>query len=256
MKILAIGDIVGTAATDFVSSRLWGLRSTLGVDFVIANGENAWDIKGIRREQAQALLDGGVDVITTGNHVWGQRDIYSFLDDDSRIIRPANFPGRTPGSGYTVVEADGYRILCMNAQGTALMEPLDSPFEAVDKILEREAGNYDLSILDFHAEATSEKIAMGYYLDGRVNIVFGTHTHVQTSDAKVLPGGTGYVTDIGMTGPEDGVLGAAAGPVLEKFLTHMPTRFSVAQGEVHLWGAIFDLDTSSGKVRSVECIRI
>ena len=256
MRILAIGDIVGNAATDFVSSKLWGLRRELGVDFVVANGENACDIKGIRREQAQMLLDGGVDVITTGNHAWGQRDIYSFLDDDSRIIRPANFPGRAPGNGYTVVEANGYRLLCKNAQGTALMDSLDSPFEAVDKILDRESGRYDFSILDFHAEATSEKIAMGYYLDGRVNIVFGTHTHVQTADGKVLPKGTGYITDIGMTGPEDGILGAAAGPVIEKFLTRMPTRFSVAQGEVHLWGTVFELDTKSGRVTSVEGIRI
>ncbi len=256
MRIFAIGDIVGTRATDFVKSRLWELRSSLGAELVVANGENAYEIRGIRREQAQELLECGVDVITTGNHVWGQRDIYSFLDDEPRIIRPANFPGRTPGNGYTVVDAKGYRILCMNAQGTALMEPLDSPFEAVDKILAREAGNYDFSLLDFHAEATSEKIAMGYYLDGRVNMVFGTHTHVQTSDAKVLTGGTGYITDIGMTGPDNGILGAAREPVMEKFLTHMPTKFSVADGEIRLQGALFELDTQSGRVTSVKAIQI
>ncbi len=256
MKIFAIGDIVGARAVEFLRERLWGLRNSLGADFVVANGENAFDIRGIRREQAIELLDSGVDVITTGNHVWGQRDIYSFLDDDTRIIRPANFPGRNPGNGYTISHCGGYRILCVNAQGTALMEPLDSPFEAVDKILAREEGNYDFSLLDFHAEATSEKIAMGYYLDGRVNIVFGTHTHVQTTDGKVLEGGTGYITDIGMTGPENGILGASREAVMEKFLTHMPSKFSVADGEVHLHGALFDLDTSSGRVTSVQAIRI
>ena len=252
MRILAIGDIVGLSALEYLKDRLWTLRREYRIDFVLANGENVCEIHGIGAEEAKALLSYGVDLITLGNHVWNRRDIGAFLDNSSEIIRPCNYPAGNPGNGYTILNVNGWRVLCINASGCVYMEPLNSPFEAVDRILEREKGNYDLSLLDFHAEATSEKLAMGYYLDGRVDIVFGTHTHVPTADEKVLPQGTGYITDLGMTGPADGILGTEKECVIRKFLTKMPQKFQMAEGEIVGNGAIFEYDTSTKKVISVQ----
>lgn len=252
MRILAIGDIVGLSALEYLKDRLWTLRREYRIDFVLANGENVCDIHGIGAEEAKVLLSYGVDLITLGNHVWNRRDIGAFLDSSSEIIRPCNYPAGNPGNGYTILNANGWRLLCINASGCVYMEPLNSPFEAVDRILEREKGNYDLSLLDFHAEATSEKLAMGYYLDGRVDIVFGTHTHVPTADERILPKGTGYITDLGMTGPADGILGTEKECVIRKFLTKMPQRFQMAEGEIVGNGAIFAYDTNTKKVISVE----
>ena len=251
MRILAIGDIVGLSALSYVTDRLWALRREYKIDFTVANGENVCEIHGIGTEEAKALLSAGVDVITLGNHVWNRKDIVSFLDSSSEIVRPCNYPAANPGNGYTILNVNGWRVLCMNASGCVYMDPLNSPFEAVDRILEREKGSYDLSLLDFHAEATSEKLAMGYYLDGRVDIVFGTHTHVQTADEKILPKGTGYITDLGMCGPQNGILGTDADAVIHRFRTMMPTRFSVADGPVSAQGVIFDVDEGAGKVRKV-----
>ncbi|MBE6538292.1 MAG: TIGR00282 family metallophosphoesterase [Ruminococcaceae bacterium] len=256
LKILAVGDIVGLAAVEYLKNNMWKIRRMLGADAVIANGENACDVRGIGANEATALLDGGVDLITTGNHVWGRRDIYSVLDDDSRIIRPANYPAATPGCGHSIINVCGYRLLCINAQGTVYLDPLDNPFTAVEKILTAEEGRYDISLLDFHAEATSEKIAMAMNFDGRINIVFGTHTHVQTADERVMAHGTGYITDLGMTGPDNGILGSAPEPIIERFKTHMPQRFSVAEGETVLCGAVFELDTDSKRCLSVKRVRL
>ncbi len=243
MKILCIGDVVGRRAIDYLSRTLRKMRDTLGVDLVIANGENASEIHGISAADADALLATGVDLITLGNHAYSARDIGSFLDDrTAEIIRPANFPAACPGVGYTVCDVNGYRLLCINLMGQAFMEPLDDPFALVDRILDRESGRYDLALLDFHAEATSEKVAMGYHLDGRVQIVFGTHTHVPTADCRILPGGTGYVTDLGMTGPTNGVLGTDTSAILRRMRTHMPTRFTVADGEIEAQAVLFTLD--------------
>ncbi len=256
MKILAVGDIVGLRAAEYLKNNMWKIREKLHADAVIANGENVNDIRGIGAREADELLSGGIDLITTGNHIWGRRDVYTRLDDDGRIIRPANYPPSCPGTGHSVIDVCGYRLLCINAQGTVFLEPLDNPFNAVEKILASEEGRYDLSLLDFHAEATSEKIAMALAFDGRINIVWGTHTHVQTADEKILPGGTGYITDLGMTGPENGILGCEAGPIIEKFKTHMPRRFDVADGETVICGAVFELDTDTKKCVSVKRIRI
>lgn len=256
MKILAIGDAVGTAAAEFLEQNLWKIRKKLGADFVIANCENVCEIHGLSSEHAELLLRGGVDVITSGNHIWSRRDIYQTLDDNERILRPSNYPQQNPGKGHTIVDASGYRMLCINVQGTVFLEPLANPFLTVDKILREEEGRYDFAILDVHAEATSEKIAMGYYFDGRINAIFGTHTHVQTSDEKILPLGTGYITDLGMTGPENGVLGASKEPVIAKFLTQMPQRFSVADGETVMYGAMFELDTAGRRITKVERVRL
>ncbi len=256
IKLLAIGDIVGLEALGYLQRNLWKIRNKLGADAVIANGENINDIRGIGIQEAKTLLECGADLITTGNHVFGKRDLYSFLDTDSRILRPANFPAAAPGVGHSIIDICGYKVLCINVQGTVYMDPLDNPFNTVERILKSEEGRYELSLLDFHAEATSEKIAMGLAFDGRINIIWGTHTHVQTADERILPGGTGYITDLGMTGPDNGILGCEAALIIEKFKTHMPQRFTVASGDTVLCGALFTLDTDTGKCLSCERVRI
>ena len=240
MKILCIGDVVGRRAIEYLSRHLWRMRDALGVDFVVANGENASEIHGISAADADALLSAGVDLITLGNHAFSSRDIGQFLDDHpADIIRPANFPATCPGEGYAIREIGGLRVLFFNLMGQAFMDPLDNPFTTADRVLERERGRYDLAVCDFHAEATSEKIAMGYHLDGRASVVFGTHTHVPTADDRILPLGTGYVTDLGMSGPTNGILGTDVAAVLRKVRDHMPARFSVADGEIQVQGMIF-----------------
>ena len=255
MRILALGYIVGLRAGEYLREKLWKYRKDNKIDFVVANGENVNDIFGLGLDEAKALLDCGVDVITTGNHVWGRRDIYDFLDSTDKVIRPAKYPSGAPGSGYTVVNADGFKILCINVLGTVFMDSLTSPFEAVDAILAREAGNYDVAFLDVHAETTSEKLAVGLHFDGRITAVFGTHTHVQTADERVLPKGSGYITDLGMTGPKEGILGVDREAVLYRFLTKMPKRYTVADGEIEAQGAIFEIDPFAGKTTSVKRVK-
>ncbi len=255
MKILALGDITGTVTIRHLRENLWRHRRALGVDFVVANGENASEIHGITAGDAQALLDCGVDLITTGNHVFRKRDIGELLDISCSIIRPANYPAACPGTGSVIRQVGGWRLLCMNVMGVVYLESLACPFETVEKILERERGNYDISLLDIHAEATSEKLALARYFDGRINIIFGTHTHVQTADEQILPGGTGYITDLGMSGPVGGILGTATEPVVARFTTKMPQRFSVAGGNIEIRGALFELDPDTGRVISVSRVR-
>lgn len=255
MKFLAIGDVVGTKSVEYITDRLWSLRSELGADLVVINGENATDIHGISANDAKRISEAGADLITLGNHTFGRKDICSLLSDESWIIRPANYPPLVPGSGYTVLRVGGWRVLCINVLGTALMDAMACPFATVDRILERERGNYDLALMDIHAEATSEKIALARYFDGRIHVMFGTHTHVQTADEQILPGGSGYITDLGMTGPTDGVIGSNAAAVIEKFRTRMPTRFTAAEGEIRGHGALFEWDESAHRVTSVKRIR-
>ena len=245
MKILALGDVVGVRAIDYLSKNLWGVRKNLGVDFVIANAENASEIHGLCPRDADRLLDAGVDFMTMGNHTFGKREIYSYLDDNpERIIRPCNYPPTAPGYGSYTVNVNGYKMLCINVQGTVFMEPLDSPFDAVDCILGAEEGKYDFAFLDIHAEATSEKIALARYFDGRINMIVGTHTHVQTADNQILPNGTGYITDLGMTGPVSGVLGVDTEATTVRLKDHLPARFTVADGEIKAHGVVFELDDS------------
>lgn len=239
MKILAIGDVVGDRAVSYLEEHLWAVRRETGADFVVANAENAAEIRGLNASQASRLLAAGVDAITLGNHTYGQRDLYPVLESERRIIRPANFPPQAPGMGYTVLPAEGYRVLVMNVCGRVFMEAYADPFATVESILRREAGNYDLSVLDVHAEATSEKLAIARYFDGKIDVVFGTHTHVPTADECLLPRGTAYQSDLGMTGPTDGVLGVSTEAVLEKFRSMMPTRFSTAQGPVRANATLF-----------------
>ena len=252
MRILALGDVVGQVAIEYLADKLWAFRSKEKIDFCVANGENATEIRGISAADAEALLGTGVDLITLGNHAFGMKDIYAYLDaNEHSIIRPANYPTDAPGVGYTVCDVNGWRVLCINASGRVYLDPLASPFDTVDRILEREDGRYDLALLDIHAEATSEKLAIGRYFDGRIQVMFGTHTHVPTADEQVLSGGSGYITDLGMCGPVNGILGTDTEAVVYRFRTMMPTRFSVADGSIRAQGAIFDLDESSKRVRSV-----
>lgn len=254
MKILAIGDIVGTKAVAYLKQTLWKKRTELGVDLVIANGENASDIHGVCSADAEDILSAGVDMITLGNHSFGRRDICNMLNDSNCIIRPANYPPYVPGSGSSVINICGWKVLCINILGTALMDSMACPFTTVDRILDREAGGYDISILDIHAESTSEKIALGRYFDGRINIIFGTHTHVPTADEQILPAGSGYITDIGMSGPENGVIGADAQAVIERMRTKIPTHFKVADGPISAHGALFTLDTKTMRVTDIRRI--
>ena len=251
MKILAVGDVVGGRAVEYLENNLWKVREENKIDFTVVNGENASEIHGIGTADAKALISSGADLITLGNHTYGRRDICEFLSESESIIRPANYPPMAPGGGYTLLNINGWRILGINILGTALMESLACPFATVDRILERENGNYDFAVMDIHAEATSEKIALARYFDGRIAVIFGTHTHVQTADEQILPNGSGYITDLGMTGPDNGVIGTEADAVIEKFRTKMPVRFKAADGKIKACGAIFDLDTDTKKVRSV-----
>lgn len=255
MKILAIGDVVGTRAVEYLKENLWREREKLSADFVVVNGENATDIHGISGRDAQELLSAGADLITLGNHTYGRRDICALLGDSEAIIRPANYPPLAPGAGYTILNVSGWRILGINVMGTALMESLACPFSTVDRILERERGSYDFALMDIHAETTSEKIALGRYFDGRVAVMFGTHTHVQTADEQILPKGSGYITDLGMTGPTDGVIGTQAACVIEKFRTKMPVRFQVAEGAIQAQGALFTVDPDTARVTEVRRVR-
>lgn len=242
MKILAVGDVVGSEATDFLLSNLKKIKNENNIDFTVVNGENAAARNGIDRQAAEALLDAGADVITTGNHVFRIPAVYNYLDDSNLIVRPANLPGECPGKTHTVIDTGRYRILVMNVLGQIYMDGSGDPFSAVEQILQSEKGNYDISVLDVHAEATSEKAALARYFDGRINIVFGTHTHVQTSDARILPNGTGFITDIGMCGPTDSILGVISERVIDKLRLHMPARFEYASGNISASGAIFTLD--------------
>ena len=255
MRILALGDVVGGATIQYLQSKLWNYRSANGIDLVVANGENATEIRGLCAKDAEALLDTGVDIITLGNHSYGMRDLYPVLENESRLIRPANYPPQAPGAGYVITEVQGFRILCINVAGRVYLEPLANPFDTVDRILEREKGGYDLALMDVHAEATSEKLALGYYFDGRIQMIYGTHTHVPTADEQVLPKGSGYVTDLGMCGPMGGILGTDRDDVIDRFRFMMPTRFHVASGPIAAMGVIFEVDPFEKKVKSVTRVR-
>ena len=255
IKILAVGDVCGEPGLSFLKERLKDFKKENDIRFCVVNGENA-NVVGITPKQADQILQAGADVITLGNHTYTMRDLYPFLDNNpDLIIRPANYPPSAPGCGYTVRDVCGWRVLCINVNGTTFMEPLDSPFEAVARILAREEGKYDLALLDIHAEATSEKLAIARAFDGRVSVMFGTHTHVPTADEQILPHGSGYITDLGMSGPVDSILGTKVEAVLTKMRHHMPAHFTVAEGEIAISGALFSVDPSSGKCTKVERVK-
>ena len=255
MKILAIGDVVGAYAVEALKKTLWSKRSELGADFVAINGENASDIYGISQAHAKDLWDAGADLITLGNHTYGRREICDLLSNSEAIIRPANYPPLAPGGGYTILNVDGWKLLCINIMGTALMESMACPFATVDRILEREEGHYDLAMMDIHAEATSEKIALARYFDGKIQIMYGTHTHVPTADEQILPKGSGYITDLGMAGPKNSIVGADIDAVTERCRTKISGRLKVAAGEIVIQGALFTLDPNTKHVTAVKRVQ-
>jgi metallophosphoesterase (TIGR00282 family) len=257
MRLLFLGDVVGRPGRRAVAQILPRLVARERVDFVVANCENASGGKGIDPRSAEELRDAGVDVLTSGNHVWQNRDIVPYLRETTRLLRPLNFAPGTPGRGWTVVEARRGRpaVAVVNLIGRAFMAPADCPFRAVEQVLPEVRREAAVIVVDMHAEATSEKVGMGRFLDGRVTAVVGSHTHIQTADESVLPGGTGYLTDAGMCGPEESVLGMKIAPVLERFLTQMPVRFEVAQGPVLVQGMLLDIDGTGGRTVSVRRVR-
>ena len=255
-KILVIGDVVGAGGVGFIEEKLWGLRKFYGIDMTVVNGENAAVGNGLDKATAERLMKSGADVITSGNHIWKKNGIGDLLDSNPYILRPANYPSSCPGSGYCIFDMCSYKVLVINLLGTVFMESLESPFLVADRILSREQGNFDLAVVDIHAEATSEKLALGKYLDGRVSAVFGTHTHVQTADEQIFPLGTGYITDAGMCGPEDSVLGIKNDIIIRKFLTKMPVRHEEADTQSSLCGCIFTISLESGKCTEVQRIQI
>ncbi len=261
MRLLMIGDVIAQVGCDFLRQRLPGLKRQYGIDVVIANGENAAVGNGILPHSANFLLDSGVNVITTGNHVYKRREIFSYLEENEMVIRPVNFREDAPGKGVYLYDAGAFSILVVNLMGTSYMEPLENPFDAMDRILEKNDGPGGFGatyiVVDFHAEATGEKKAMGYYLDGRVSVVAGTHTHVQTADEQILPAGTGYITDLGMTGPVDSVLGVLPENIIARLRTHLPTRFEVPENTpCRMDACLFELDPGTGKCLSVERLGI
>jgi 2',3'-cyclic-nucleotide 2'-phosphodiesterase len=257
LRCLVIGDIIGKPGRLAVVSALPALRRELGLDLVIANGENLAAGAGLTPSLAEELLAHGVDVITSGNHIWDKREIYEYLDGGRPVLRPLNYPDDAPGRGWLLhTLPDGERVAVINAMGRVFMNQLDSPFTALDSLLDGAAEPLPpLRIVDFHCEITSEKNAMGWYLDGRVTAVVGTHTHVPTADARILPKGTAYISDVGMTGPRDSVIGFSLETVLPRFLTHLPTRFAVADGPVSLNTVVIEADRVSGRATSISQVQ-
>lgn len=253
MRVFAIGDVVGNNGVSFVRTVLPAFRRTQGVDLCVVNGENAADSNGLTPDICEELFLCGADVVTTGNHVFRRRELYDYLDGKRPVLRPANFPSSTPGKGYCIVDKGRVQVGVVNLLGTTYMEPLENPFATIERLLPELSG-CKVVLVDFHAEATSEKRAFGFFLDGKVSAVFGTHTHVQTADEQILPEGTGYITDLGMTGPEQSVLGVAPDIIIRRFTTKMPERHKVADSAPMLCGCLFDIDEKTGKCVSVERI--
>ena len=255
MRILCIGDVTSPKGVEHLRQNLWRVRKERKIDFCIVNAENASVITGASAQDAEMLFNSGADCLTGGNHTLRNKSVHTYLDDTEAMLRPINFGEGTPGHGYAILDCNGYKILVINAMGNIHIEPtLDNPYSYIDRALEREKGRYDFAVLDIHAEATGEKMAMAYAYDGVISVIFGTHTHVPTADEQILPRGTGYISDLGMCGESEGVLGMNPTLVVKQLRSRMPVRFEPSKGEPKANGAIFDVDTSSFKVTSVERI--
>lgn len=257
MNILVIADIVGRPGRRAIKGLLPGIQKEHNIDFVIANAENAAGGRGLTRQVMNELLTSGIDVLTMGNHVWDNKEIYSFVDDQFRLVRPINYPPYCPGQGYHVYSGGiNKKIAVINVMGRVFLPPLDCPFRGVEEVLEEIQGQSDIIIIDFHAEATSEKLAMGYYFDGKVTAVLGTHTHIQTADERILPGGTAYITDLGMTGPLESILGMDKDMVINKIIYQRPVRLEVASGTAILQGAILSIDDNNNQVQKIKRVSL
>lgn len=252
MNILCVGDVTSPAGVEHLRANLWQFRRDNKIDFCVVNGENASLISAATPEQAETLLKSGADAVTGGNHTLRQKLIYRMLEENDTLLRPINFPEGAPGVGYNIFDVNGYRVLLINAMGNVHIDPtLDSPYPYIDRVLSREEGRYDIALIEIHAEATGEKVALGYAYDGKVSAVWGTHTHVPTADEQILPLGTGYITDIGMCGESGGVLGMDPALVVERMRTRLPIRFQKAAGRVIASGVIFTVDEKTRKTTSV-----
>jgi metallophosphoesterase (TIGR00282 family) len=254
LRVLIIGDIIGEPGRKALFLSLSTLIKERKIDFVIANGENAAGGFGLTGRIASKLYSYGIDCITTGNHIWRNKEIFTIISEDPKLIRPANYPKGTPGKGTAIIEKNGLRIGVINLLGRVFMEPLECPF----KIARRESfalqKQTNIIIIDFHGEATSEKVAMGWHMDGIVSAVVGTHTHVQTADERILPGGTAYITDIGMTGPFESIIGMKKENALKKFVTMLPSKFTVAENDIRINGVVISINKENGKSKTIERI--
>jgi metallophosphoesterase (TIGR00282 family) len=252
VRILLIGDIVGKPGVRIVTSALAGLRQREQLDLIIANAENALDGSGLSPTIYRKLIAAGVDCITLGDHIYRRNEICSVLTSESNIVKPANFPAKAPGKNFAVVKAaSGQQVAVFSLLGRIFMKPVDCPYQAADRVLAEIPPDVKIRVLDFHAEATGDKQQMGRYLDGRVSAVLGTHTHVSTADEQILPGGTAFQCDVGMTGPHDSILGRRIDRVLETTITFQPTQFDVANGDVQLHGTIVDIDPETGRATAI-----
>ncbi|WP_044337330.1 MULTISPECIES: TIGR00282 family metallophosphoesterase [Rossellomorea] len=257
MKILFVGDVVGSMGREMITEYLPKLKKKHSPDFTIVNGENAASGRGITEKIYKQFLQDGANMVTLGNHTWDNKDIFNFIDSSKQMVRPANFPEGTPGSGLVFAEVYGKEVAVINAQGRTFMPPLDDPFKALDELVYEAKKRTSIIFVDFHAEATSEKQAVGWFLDGRVSAVIGTHTHVQTADNRILPNGTAFMCDVGMTGPYDEVLGMSKDSVLKRFQTSLPVRFEVPKtGRKILSACLIEVDQKTGKAKKIERILI
>ena len=258
MNILAVGDVVGKPGVQAIKDKLKNIKYENEIDLTIVNGENSADGMGITKSILETLYDAGADVVTMGNHTWGKKDIFSFIDEEKNLIRPANYPDSLPGYGTTIVKCKDKKVGIIDLIGRVNVGgTFDSPFEKADEEIEKlKKDGADIIIVEFHAEATAEKIALGYYLKEKANIVYGTHTHVQTADEKIYQTGMGYITDIGMTGPVNSIIGMEPSAALKRFLTQIPERYSCAQGEYMLNAVVFTIDEESRKVTKIKRISL
>ena len=256
MKILVVGDVVGNPGRKTLYAYLEKVKDKY--DFIIVYGENAAAGFGITTKIADEFFAKGVDVITSGNHIWDKKEIYTYLEGSDRILRPLNYPkGVTPGKGYTVVESKkGVKVGVISAQGRVFMPPIDCPFTRISEILDEIRKQCKIIIVDFHAEATSEKLALGRYLDGKISLFYGTHTHIQTADEKIFMEGTGYISDVGMTGSDNGIIGMSADVIIPKFLSSLPQKFEVAEGNERLNGLSVEIDEETGECTQIDRINI
>jgi len=251
-----VGDVYGEPGRVAIQKLVPRLREQHAIDLVVVNVENAAGGFGITPPMVKAFLEQGVDVMTTGNHVWDKKEIIPHIVKENLLLRPANFPEGTPGVGYVTVKAGPYRVGVLNLMGRIFMNPIDCPFRKADEVLAIVGKETPIILVDMHAEATSESLAMGWYLNGRVTAVVGTHRHVQTADERVLPGGTAYITDLGMTGPTDGVIGVDRAQIIQRFMTQMPIRFETAKGPAALHGVLITLDPETGRASDIQRLRV
>lgn len=256
MNILFIGDIVGRPGRDLVQNGLRNLVEHYDIDCTIANAENSAAGFGITRDIGDALLGWGIDVMTSGNHIWDKKEIVEYITKENLLLRPANFPVGAPGVGHVTIKAGPHRVAVLNLMGRVFMTPIDCPFRKADEIVPELRKDTPIILVDAHCEATSESVALGWYLDGRVSAVVGTHRHVQTADERVLPGGTAYITDLGMTGPTDGVIGVDRDLILQRFLSQMPVRFEPAKGPAALHAVVIVIDPDTGRATDIRRLRV